>query len=345
MTDEHAEKPPEILFDFGPPPPRRLGGPIIDGHAHVGDVAVARPLVETARQYGVGRMLGITRTANIEPLREAFGDFLDFAVSLNYDHRDDPAQMAADCLAILDEAHALGARMVKFWFKPEFNASSGLTLDDDRMRPIFSRIEALGLVCVAHIADPDAWFATRYADVAKYGTKRETYRQLERVLERHPAVTIQAAHMGGDPEDLDHLHALLTRHENLCLDTSATKWVVRELSRKPAEARAFFIEHADRLIFGSDLVARKDPHPRHYASRYWTLQQFLETDCTGPSPINDPDGGGTVTMTGLNLPDHVLERIYHHNAEGLLGVRAGQADAGPRNASSDAADRPPPTGG
>jgi predicted TIM-barrel fold metal-dependent hydrolase len=143
-------------------------------------------------------------------------------------------------------------------------------------------------------------------------------------------VIVQGAHMGGDPENLDHLRQLLDAHPNLCLDTSATKWVTRELSLRVDQARRFFIDYADRLLFGTDLVPFKEPHPLHYASRYWTLQKLFETDYRGDSPIYDADACGPAHLNGLDLPDEVLRKIYHLNAERLLRIGgAGGQDPAP----------------
>ncbi len=50
-----------------------------------------------------------------------------------------------------------------------------------------------------------------------------------------------AAHLGGWPENLNFLDGLLSRHDNLYLDTSATKWMVRTLSQQePKDVLAFF---------------------------------------------------------------------------------------------------------
>ena len=67
--------------------------------------------------------------------------------------------------------------------------------------------------------------------------------------------------MGGDPEHLDHLAELLTRYPNLYLDTSATKWIVRELGKQQEAAREFFRRWADRICFGTDQVVLKDVRP------------------------------------------------------------------------------------
>src|SRR5690606_2759016 len=112
---------------------------------------------------------------------------------------------------------------------------------------------SLGMAFMAHIADPDTWFATKYADASLYGTKRAQYDALERLAEEYPTPWL-LAHMGGSPEDLSFLDGLLTRHPNLYLDTSATKWMVRELSKhETSDLAAFFERHAGRVLFGSDI--------------------------------------------------------------------------------------------
>ena len=97
-------------------------------------------------------------------------------------------------------------------------------------------VRAAGVrIIMVHVADPDDWFRTVYADAAKYGTKPEQYVGLERMIQMFPDMTWIGAHMGGDPEHPDHLEALLERYPNFYIDTSATKWQVREVSARPAE--------------------------------------------------------------------------------------------------------------
>jgi predicted TIM-barrel fold metal-dependent hydrolase len=121
--------------------------------------------------------------------------------------------------------------------------------------------------------------------------------------------------MAGHPEDLAHLATLLARHENLWLDTSATKWVAREVSRQgPAAGRRFFREWGGRVLFGSDLVVDEHYNYAHYASRYWVQQVMWESSYAGPSPIADPDSAGPVRLRGLHLPDRTLRAIRHDNA-------------------------------
>src|SRR5690606_38233557 len=114
------------------------------------------------------------------------------------------------------------------------------------------------MIFMVHVADPDTWFATKYADASIYGTKRQQYEPLEALLDRFTQPWI-AAHMGGWPEDLALLTDLLNRHDNLYLDTSATKWIVREVSKHSRdELIAFLTRFKGRIMFGSDIVTADD---------------------------------------------------------------------------------------
>jgi hypothetical protein len=159
-----------------------------------------------------------------------------------------------------------------------------------------------------------------------------------------------AAHMGGWPEDLDFLDGMLERHDNLYLDTSATKWVVRELGTHPAErVTRFFRRWTGRLLFGSDIVTL-DAHLSDanqeglsvkseqassaddafdlYASRYWALRTMYETSFRGESPIVDPDLAMTDPETydkrsapelrGLGFDGDLLRTLYAGAAVDLV---------------------------
>ena len=137
----------------------------------------------------------------------------------------------------IPEYYDAGARIAKFWVAPRSIDYAREMGDPDMMRlnspSKIAAMEAaseLGMYFMVHIADPDTWFQTKYADASVYGSKRDQYEPLEELLDRFNQPWI-AAHMGGWPEDLEFLSGLLERHDNLYLDTSAVKWQVRELSK------------------------------------------------------------------------------------------------------------------
>lgn len=138
-------------------------------------------------------------------------------------------------------------------------------------------------------------------------------------MRNHPRLKVLSVHMGSSPEDLGYLARLMATYPNYSIDTSATKWTVRELSAKPAESRAFFLAHADRICFGSDLVVQEGAPDSYYASRFHVQRTMWETDYRGKSMILDPDADPDGPhLTGLKLPGEVLAKLYRGNAERML---------------------------
>ncbi|HEV2357018.1 MAG TPA: amidohydrolase family protein [bacterium] len=312
---------------FATPPPRAVSCPIADMHTHMTDPATNHELLEAARRYGVTRVVAITPLDDGLALQRRYPGEIEVAARALVTA---PAGAAAGgpgrppedrTLEMIPRAHAAGVRIIKFWFAPRIRDRLDFLLDSPRLDGVFRAIAEHGLGVLVHVSDPDRWFAHKYPP-AKYGTKADQYPMLERRLRDFPTVPFLAAHMGGDPEHLDHLAELLTRHPNLYLDTSATKWIVRELGRQREAAREFFRRWAHRICFGTDQVVLKDPDPVRYLVRYWVHQMFWETDLVCPSPIPDPDADGTPMLRGLDLPGDVLEQIYWKTAGRAFTINA-----------------------
>ncbi|MFS8544370.1 MAG: amidohydrolase, partial [Limnochordales bacterium] len=307
---------------FTQPPRRKVAGPIVDIHAHAPAGPAAQPLYEAARLYGITHLAAITTLDEALELRDAYPETV-MIPRLEFEHLADPDRFVEHNVALVRRAAAAGARLIKMWFAPRFVARTGKRMDDPLFDPIFREIETHGLGVLTHVADPDLWFQRVYTDVRRYGTKADQYPQLENRLAAHPGINFLAAHMGGDPEHLDHLAVLLDRYPNLYLDTSATRWMVRELGKQPAAARDFFRQYKDRILFGTDQVAIEDPEPFRYTSRYWIHALFWETDAVCPLPIDDPDVDGTPMLRGIDLPADILPWIYYKNAARVFGIPVG----------------------
>jgi hypothetical protein len=328
LTTETA--PPEhnvTGLDFGRRQHLRYAGPpIIDAHAHVmvtkeganAGLSQAETMLAVAEEFHVGRTWTMCPAEDIAPLRERFGARLGFngPIQKKLDESDDVAYQ------LLDRYLEAGVGIIKFWAAPR-GRDRGLFVDAPWRIEAAKRARAAGVrVVMVHVADPDAWFRTVYADAAKFGTKPEQYAGLERMLEAFPDITWVGAHMGGDPEHPDHLEALLERYPHLHFDTSATKWQVREVSPRAEAVRGLVCRHPDRFLFGSDLVTRPGLPREHYVSRYWCQRTLWESDWEGQSPIADPDyppdEGPSPRLRGVDLPDEVLAKVYRDNAVRLL---------------------------
>lgn len=275
-------------------------GPIWDVHVHINDVESARLFFQAAEAFGVERVWSQQPFEQMEPLRAEFGERIQFIAVPDYFRRNEPDTFTTAWLKRIEQFAAKGAKVCKFWAAPRGrDLTPHLRLDAPIRLEGMRLARSLGMMFMTHVGDPDTWFATLYKDARKYGTKAEQYEPLERLLDEFGDVPWIAAHMGGDPEHLDHLQSMLDRHANLYLDCSATKWMVRELSKHPGEFRSFMQRNPGRILFGSDIVASKsDMSFDLFASRYWALRTLLETDYDGPSPIVDPD----LKMVDPSLP-------------------------------------------
>jgi predicted TIM-barrel fold metal-dependent hydrolase len=319
----------------------RYRGPLIDLHAHVlltrpddptngppkgtgpgASIAQAETMLDVAAEFGIERTVTMCFVDDIPWLRERFGDRIAFNGSIAKKAADEPDDAA---FRTLDRFLELGVVMLKFWSAPR-GRERGLFVDAPWRIEAAKRARAAGVrTIMVHVADPDTWFRTVYADAAKFGTKAEHYVGFERMVQMFPDLTWIGAHMGGDVEHPDHLEALLEKYPNLYFDTSATKWQVREASRRRDAVRQLMTRYPDRFFWGSDLVTRHHLPPEHYVSRYWCQRTLWESAWEGPSPIADPDyvpesGEPPVEwLRGVNLPDEVLRKVYLGNAERLLG--------------------------
>ena len=304
-------------------------GPIWDVHTHISDVDTARRFFEVADLFGVEKVWTMTQLEQVDALRHQFGERLQFIAVPNYAAHDRPDTFTTDWLRRIEGFAQKGCRVCKFWAAPRgIDFHPDLRLDSPVRRDAMQLAKSLGMMFMTHIADPDTWFATHYRDSNRYGTKRQHHEQFERLLDEHHDVPWLAAHMAGDPEHLDHLQGLLDRHPNLYLDTAATKWMVRELSKHPRAFRDFCLRNPGRVLFGSDIVAAPaDSRFDLLASRYWALRVLFETDYQGPSPIVDPDlslvdpslpPDSTAPLHGASLDPTTLASVYRDAAAKLM---------------------------
>ena len=338
-------------LDLATPAP----APIIDVHTHLSGVNAVRCYHEIAQAYGITLTFSMSPLDQLDTIRDIMGDAVEFIAIPAWSDADRTKAHGPAFLDQIRRFHEAGSRIVKFWAAPrgrdyghEVGDPGLLHLDSPARIKAMDLAAELDMIFMTHVADPDTWFQSKYSDAARYGTKEDQYEPLERLLEIYKQPWI-AAHMGGWPEDLDFLDGLLTRHDNLHLDSSATKWMVRELSRhSPDRLREFLQRWKGRVLFGSDIVTNEShlsppettadgvspqatsPEEARdlYASRYWALRTLFESKYDGPSPIADPDLAlvdpashgplDSPDLRGKALPVDVLKSLYHDAAEELL---------------------------
>ncbi|BAM05174.1 amidohydrolase family protein [Phycisphaera mikurensis] len=316
-------------------------GPVSDVHTHVTSRGAAELYLEVASRFGVDRTLTMTGLAKAREVHAVAGDRIEFICVPDFLERKTPGTFTTRWLDdIRGFREELGSRVIKFWAAPRAidlaeetpGLGPGSMALDSPLRLEGMRLAYdLGYrVFMTHVADPDTWFATKYGDAARYGTKAQQYEPLERLLDAFHDVTWIGAHMSGSPENLDFVQGLLDRHPNYVVDTSAAKWQVRELSKHPEATAAFIRRNPGRVLFGTDIVASEQMHQMGedlFASRYWVLRTLFETEHRGKSPIVDPDlhmvdpsvpEDATPDLNGCGLEQAVLELLYRDALETIL---------------------------
>ena len=199
------------------------------------------------------------------------------------------------------------------WYRRLKNKKDGFPyIDDPAHEPTFKEMERIGLLGASvHIADPNGPWNARgnwLDDPIEYWREIDAWRN---VLERHPKLKVVAAHGNWllcQDAQIDYLRNMFATFPNLHVDLAATFQYFHLVSRD--NLRAFMIEWADRILFGTDIGTWKDENETAIrAEQYLRTFQILETGNT----IQGGFFGGPDTQ-GLELPKEVLEKIYFRNA-------------------------------
>jgi len=304
--------------------------PAIDYHNHL-DAQDPADVLKIMDECGIERLVNITMhtgDAALAILHKFHSAARDRFATYGWMDWSDVASpgFSQRAVARLERLVEQGACGMKIWkdLGTKVQDADGrlLRIDDPRLDPLYEKAAELNVPIMYHIADPDAFFHPidakneRYEELAAhpewsyYGSfysKQELLAQRDRVIARHPKTTFVGAHVAEHPEDLGYVSDLLDRHPNLHVDISAR---CAELGRQPYTAREFFLEHADRILFGTDLIPEVAMYRLHY--------RFLETRDEYFAYPSHASRQGRWNIYGLFLPDYVLRKVYRENALRLL---------------------------
>jgi predicted TIM-barrel fold metal-dependent hydrolase len=314
--------------------------PALDFHNHVGDAREDRTAPSPADLVAMMDRLNLARIViltgawgerlqkvideRVKPYPERFLVFTEPDWS-RIDEPDFGQRMAAQ----VRDAVARGARGLKvkkeLGLRVRDRSGRLVSVDDPRLDPMWSECGRLGIPVAIHVSDPDAFFEPvdgtneRYDELQEhpdwsffgpeFPPKASILEARNRVFARHPGTTFVALHVANHPEDLDSVSAVLDRYPNVLTETGARH---AELGRQPRRTRAFFLKYQDRILFGTDF----DPSEGMY--RNWF--RWLETADEAFDYWNSP-GQGRWTISGIDLPPEVLEKIYRTNADRLFAGR------------------------
>jgi len=251
------------------------------------------------------------------------GRFMVFT-QLDWSKVEDP-NFGAEMAAQIRDSVSRGARGLKLLKDLGLGVrdKSGklIAIDDPRLDPAWEECGRLGIPVFIHSGDPEAFFlpidATneRYEELIEhpdwsfYGRDYPGLQSLlearNRVFAKHPHTTFVSLHMGW-PENLDWVQSMLDKYPNVMVEFGARE---AELGRQPRRTRELFMKYQDSVMFGTDNGVTEEMYRNNF--------RWLETSDEYFAYWGSP-GQGRFTISGLGLPDGVLEKIYHKNAERLF---------------------------
>ncbi|WDQ15783.1 carbohydrate-binding family 9-like protein [Rhodopirellula sp. P2] len=316
--------------------------PVIDVHNHLGGGA------NVLTEERVKRYLQVMDEANVETvinldggwddkLKETVaaldaahpGRFLTFAlINLRDFETEGWSERETARLRKSFEAGAKGLKFHKsLGLSYRNQAGNLLTIDDERLDPIWELCGEMKRPVMIHTADPAAFFTPldrfneRWHELNahpgwvfhgdRYPSREELLEQRNRAIAKHPNTTFIGAHFGNNPEDLETVGQWLDQYPNFHIDIDAR---ISELGRQPYSSRKFFLKYQDRIMFGTDTT----PDPNAYRLYY----RFLETDDEYFDTAESHHRQGFWNIYGIFLPDTVLEKVYRGNAARILGLKS-----------------------
>jgi uncharacterized protein len=312
--------------------------PVIDVHNHVNDPGGIHG--EEIPPAELVRRMNRANVQKIVILTGMWGDKLQgvldrmvkpypdrFIVFAQYDwSKIDDENFSAEMVAQLDDAVRRGARGLKvlkdLGLGVRDQSGKLIPVDDPRLDPVWEECGRLGIPVAIHSTDPEAFFTPvdnrneRYEELISnpswsfYGpqfpSKQALLAQRNHIIEKHPRTTFIALHVANWPENLDAVSMWLDKYPNMYVEFGARQ---AELGRQPRRSRKFFMDYQDRILFGTD----SEPEEAMYANYF----RWLETG-DEYFPYWGYPGQGRWEIYGMELPDGVLEKIYHKNADKIF---------------------------
>jgi hypothetical protein len=211
---------------------------------------------------------------------------------------------------------------------------------DPRLEALWATAGELGLPIAIHTGDPPAFFAPltddnpRIEELRKhpdwwYGggefpSLQQLHEELEGVVASHPATRFVGLHFGCFMSWAD-VRRMLATYRNYHVDTAAA---IADMGRgEVSDVRDIAVDFSDRVIFGTDLLRTEAIEMPDLGPRRWELREYFERHWrffeTGAAGLEHPmPDQGAWTVTGLDLPDDVLARLYVENARAVFRLPA-----------------------
>lgn len=198
--------------------------------------------------------------------------------------------------------------------KPSQQKVIGSTIDSEYYEGMFELAEKDGTHFVWHVADPPYFWDPEKAPKSAfesgwfYGDKafpscEDIYRQVFRVLERHPMLNVTFAHfmfLSAHPERVEEI---FEKYPNVNFDITPASEIYEDFAESYSDYRNFFSKYSDRIEYGTDCSDQRRLCDKLYNARI--VRDFLATD-----KLDEIWG---FPLRGIKLDDTALDNILCNN--------------------------------
>jgi predicted TIM-barrel fold metal-dependent hydrolase len=322
---------------------------IIDNHVHMGSSEEEGAMEEIRQATGIDRM-GLVSIQDPESgsglpqslyMKARHPQRYFVFAGLNHAARLSGGRVSTRSLAaqadLFAEIGCDGIKMIEG--KPTSRQRLDIPVTDSYFAEYWARVEERGLPIVWHVNDPEEfWDPEKIPGWAKerdwgYGPgdvqKEQLYAEVDAVLARHPGLRIIFAHFYFLSADLPRARRFLDAHPGVCFDLAPGVEMLYNISRDPDAGRQFFVDCADRIVFGTDLSSGQSVEEGR--CRASIVFRWLESQDTFRVPeaadflLGPPEDG---VIRGMSLPVEVLQKIYRDNFARLVGAGPKPLDIG-----------------
>ena len=322
---------------------------ITDNHVHMGNIDGEASMEEIREATGIARM-GLVSIQNPQTgaglpqslyMKARYPQRYFVFAGLNHAAKRSDGRVStlplADQVDLFIAIGCDGLKMIEG--KPTSRQTMDIPVTDPYFADYWARVEERGIPITWHVNDPEEfWDPEKLPGWAKernwgYGPddvqKEQLYAEVDEVLAGYPGLRIILAHFYFLSADLPRARRFLDEHPNVCFDLAPGVEMLYNISRDPDAGRQFFIDYADRIVFGTDLSSGQSVEEGRY--RAGIVFRWLESQDTFRVPqaadflLGPPEDG---VIRGMSLPDETLQKIYCDNFARLAGTEPKPLDIG-----------------
>ena len=204
--------------------------------------------------------------------------------------------------------------------KPTLHKKVGHDLSDDLFDPYFAELEKDGTHLIFHVNDPEEFWAPDadqwikdagwYYGDGGFASNEEVYRQMERILEKHPNLCVNFAHFFFYSKRPEKLIEMFNTYPNMGVDVTPGGEMYIAFDERREYYTDFFNKYSERIQYGTDSYC-----PYGTESYCWLTDRVYRYFATD----EQFKGFADRIHTGMKLPKETLENIFYKNFERTVG--------------------------